>query len=321
MSLTHLQPNIKTALLSDLYKTREISDNYSYYSPSIAISLNEFEADKSVAPLIIRKEKGLQADLLDYITRMLDYNKYVLFDLAETNGLSSLPFVHQLLIEEDRLARYVPVTPNPLLNRFAISNLEQYISTVRLPEKRSLQSEYVNVDLELYNFADEALYIEKQVQEEDTGSLFLLLNSRLGNSTNPRRMLKNIYDSMSSNQYLIVLQRIYRDNIEDMIVSDYRRVLNDAVLGIEEIAPLLSPDFNTFVRWDEQISGVKVGITSNTDSQFEEVSIKRHEEITFFRSVSFLEEELRNLFKTTGFTIRHIVYDDCMDHGLFLLRK
>jgi hypothetical protein len=317
-------------LTESLHSFAELPDWVSYYSPMALDSLN-FELDYAALASdfnqVIHSKHNLFSNHSSFIFKYLErLDKVNVFDLMETKGLNTAPLMLDL-IENNQLGYYVPVTSNPLLNDFAINNVQDLLAGLGLAR---IQTASIQADIHIKSFQTEVLKITKAGQKDFRKNLFLLLNSSLGNSIEPERMLKNISDSMNSGDYLLVVQNIYRSGQENTIANDYKNLLygsKDSFSAGKEtilnINPELDVENDISVKWVEtdEFRGVKFLFKIFKETDFLGLELKANQEITMFRSQSFKEERLKNMFRKAGFRILEISYDDLENTAMFFMQK
>jgi uncharacterized SAM-dependent methyltransferase len=254
---------------------------------------------------------------IDLIYQRIDgYDHFNIFDLGVTNGISTLPFVLELL-QEDRLKGYIPVTGNISMNEHAINNLRAFTLMSMLP---GFETSHIVKEPETTSFREDILAVEGD--RSTTANLFLLMNSGLGNYINPSATLKNIYDSMGNGDHLAVIQGVYKSGSEDLLVADYLNIF-DYMRDTKGIALMLNPDAQFNVFWDDQIDqkGIKIDFNIDEPVEFGQTSFETGDNITILRSRRFTSYELEEMFKSVGFRVVTISYDNTANSALFLVAK
>jgi hypothetical protein len=316
---------LKKSVVRNLVQNQEVPKYVFGYSPMAAQSAKNFILSKSFPSYtnqILHKEQTLLSREVSFIRQRLDLvSKVNIFDVSETSGNSSLPFIFELL-EYDMMGKYTPVTPNQEVNQIAIDTLKRLVKEVLLPD---FETESILADAEISSFKSLVMdTVDKTIPINDYINLFLLTGSRLGNSHEPQKMLQNIYDSMNEGDCLAILQGLYRSGSEDTIVSDYSSIIsNDDVLMSQKlVGQLINPEAKFEVFWDDQdVPGVIFGVRSSSAENLFEANLKENQTITLMRSSRFREMMLRDIILKSGFNIIDIAYDKNMDHGLFFLEK
>ena len=316
---------LKKNVSRSLVENHEIPKYVFGYSPMAAESAKNFILSKSFPSYnnqILHKEQTLLSREVSFIRQRLDLvSKVNIFDVSETSGNSSLPFIFELL-EFDMMGKYVPVTPNREVNQIAINTLKKLVKEVLLPD---FATEAVLADAEVGSFKSLVMdTVDKTIPINDYINLFLLTGSRLGNSHEPQKMLLNIYNSMNEGDCLAVLQGLFRSGSEDSIVSDYSSIVTNGnvLMSQKSVGQLINPDAKFEIFWDDRdIPGIVFGVKSNDNNNLLEADLPNDKMITLMRSSRFREMMLREMILKAGFNIIDIAYDKHMDHGLFFLEK
>lgn len=265
-------------------------------------------------------EKGLLCREVSFIKNRINlfqHQKINVFDLWDTNGETTLPFISDL-IESNALGKYVPITANGVMNQHAIQNLRKFSLLAGYP---NFKYDQITVDIEQQSFRP---LIREVVREEegDFANLFLLMESCLGNFVNPGLVLKNIFDSMERGDYLAILQGIHNPGNEDRLVYDYRH-LSTVMADTHFISGLLNPNYNLIVDWDDQPSlhGLKMTIKIDQPVTIASVTLATDDIIEVFRSSRHEDNNLRKIFREVGFQLVDVAYDESMDHALYFCSK
>jgi uncharacterized SAM-dependent methyltransferase len=281
---------------------------------------------KSLDNQILHGEKSLMFDEAIFVKqRIAENDKINIIDLGETSGTSALPFIYELLIDDSILGTYIPATVNKDVNRIAINNLRNYFLHSRIfdPNKTEFKTSSINRNFNLENAKDLMLDVNSEYAGQRFCNLFLLLNSALGNSEDPENMMRNIIQTMTDQDYLVVIQGIYSRSSETALIQDYTKWMSDPAgwYVMRDIASIFTdkPEFK--VRWNEQKNGIQVFVETNKPSQALGVDIEEGKEVTLLRSARFTDEQLKQMFERVGFRIMNISYDDTMDNAMYFLKK
>ena len=317
-------PRIKKSISYHLSSGSEIPQMIFGHSPVAAEEAANFITTKMLPSdinSIVYKEKGLLSREVSFIRQRLDrVSKINLFDVAETSGDSSLPFIYEL-IENDLLYKYVPVTPNKDVNDLAIEKVKDFVTQAMLGK---INYDSILADTETVDFKTQVINMSKEMEVNDFLNLFVLSGSRLGNSHKPERMLHNIYASMDEGDYLAIVQGLYRQGIEDLIVSDYQNIVDQegSLMMQKIIAEELNPGGEHKVFWEDSANpGIRFGTNVQNSSSDIAKDLAQGQYINLFRSNRFKEVKLRDMILKAGFSFVDIAYDKNMDHGLFFLEK
>lgn len=327
--------NLEPLLARHVKSYNEIPDFFGYYSPQIVEDFSNVYSHK-ILPGDKNQILHTELSLLDKaaqlaVLKLKLFDHINIFDLASTTGDGCLPLILDLLIEE-KTVNYTPVTSNIKLNRFAISKIKEMV----LLEKLSgFSSDSVETELEVSDCQKEILKIKNKFDPQQSSNLFLLLDSRLGNSINPGVFLRNISNSMTSGDFLILVQSIFSPGRESYHLTDFQNLLNcpSTFEPTKEFAKLfMHPEErsidNILVQWyegdketDFKTPRVICKVKNRRKSLFHELEIEADKEITIFRSTRFYRSYLESLILTSGLNIVEIGLDESYDNAFFFLKK
>lgn len=297
---------------------KELPRRIPEYVPNLS-NLDESYTNKILADIssITSTEMNLLHQEIEIVyKRIVGYDKFNIYDVGFTTGISTLPFILELL-QENALKRYIPVTANPYMNEHAINSLKAFTLMSTLPEFKSTS---ILHEPELAPFREN---VQKTEQKDKTVvNLFVMMNSILGNYTNPKQVLRNIYESMGNGDYLSVVQGVYHSGSEDLLVKDYSIMLN-SMRDTQDIAKLLNPNAQFKVFWDDREGerGIKISFDIDEPVQLENSVFDTGQSITVLRSRRFGTQELERMFVDVGFTIQSISFDSTGNSSLFFVTK
>lgn len=307
-----------------LYRHSEVVSWIYTDHPKITESLqaeNDFlsEISKSKSKSLLIKSQELVSAEAEFITRRLKGFKKVNFvNLGEEGFKDSLELMKPFL-QENILNKYVMASRSDKLNHQWIEDAKLFASSYQA--KFESYPFKANFDLQSYASTLKPL----TGLGEDMTSLFFLPKSSLGKYFNPQRVIKNIYNSMNSGDYLIVSQDIYREGSESLWTGSYTEYLApDKNLAVQkELAKDLSKDSKIQAVWEdkEDFKGIKLRIKIKDPVRFAKVSLKADQEVDIFRSAKFEESQLKNMFLETNFKIIETVYEKKADTILLILQK
>ena len=133
--------------------------------------------------------------------RLRKFKKINFFDLYEAGLSSSLKFMMPLL-EDGRLSKYVIASSSEIGNQKGLNIFKSFISS------KGFKADY-NSFLANFNLQNHYQDVKSLITpNKDTANLFFLGESVLGNHLRPQVLLKNIYDSMLLEDFLIISQDI-----------------------------------------------------------------------------------------------------------------
>lgn len=335
MSTTHTTFQQSPAWLTqDLtQKTAHYIQKYGEIPKSIKMYADNWKTDNDChiyqmwpekATQLLYKAKEAMIDFSNLAPKIFEhYEKVNVLDLYHTNGYSALPLVITLL-EHNRLGKYIPVTATQGMAENAINSIYQTIMLSQSAPMRNLfKHSYIKSDIETQEFKD---YVKTAIEDESGTTsqrqlnVYLLGENSLGNALNPEFFLKTIYNSMKTDEKLLLTQAIYRPGVEDTLINDYYKLLPYMTKTLE-VAYALSPQHSCNIVFDEQINGIGVDIVNQKPSQFGNITLFENQTIRIFRSMRFKIENLHTMFTRVGFKVNHIMFDDLQDNAVILLSK
>lgn len=102
---------------------------------------------------------------------------------------------------------------------------------------------------------------------------------------------------MNQGDYFAVVQGIYSFRIEDIVVQDYKKMIQVMKTTLFVVGHISEMPVESF--WDDQnITGVR--FTIKVDKKFAGVKLNENYEITLFRSNGFKRELLEKCLKILG---------------------
>jgi uncharacterized SAM-dependent methyltransferase len=321
--------NLNNKIGPFLANHQEIPDLFGYYSPEIVSDYQNVYLKKMVPSdnnNIIHQELDLLDSGVESVKiRLNSYDNVNIFDLASTTGDSTLPLIFELL-EQEKNVKYIPITANKLLNDFAQKNVLEFSQQ---PQKNKLETADIRCELEFHDCRSEVLDILKDVDNYTNANLFLLLDSRLGNSLSPFNFLTNIHKSMGQGDYLVLIQSIFRSGTEDMLVADFNNLASqtDSFRPTKDFSKMFSQDpSSTSMIWVEGKSKLEVGsiqckVKVDSDKTVFGVDFSAGDDVGIFRSSRFERYNLEKMIRSTGFKIMEISFDSNDDNALFFLKK
>jgi hypothetical protein len=314
--------------LYSFYDNLELPDWIHYYHPNAAKGVAGFHEKKMIPSsqnTIFYKENALLLDQAEYLVQRLShYDRVNIYEIFEVSGISSLPFTVNLL-ETGQLHKYIPVTVTNLHNQHAIAKFKE--STLSLPQASKVKYDSLQLNIETSSF--NSLVVEITSQDEQaklrSANVFLLMNSYLGNSLYPQRILKHLYESMLEGDYLVIAQGIYTNNIEDQLVHNYSNIFakEGMMVSEKELAKKFSSNPKLDVIWDdsEDNPGVRLAVKVEKDTQFFGIDVAEGSVVKLFRSQRFIEHNLKKMIQSVGFRLVNVTYGDDMDNGLYFAVK
>jgi len=320
---------------SDLVKHKEVSNSISYYSPTISQALSiedEIHSLPSDLNTVLYETKEVLTLRAPYIYKYLEkFDKVNFFDLVQTTGMISLPLTLQFL-KGKNMGFYAPVTINNLLAQKGINVLAEISS---LNDYQKIKAKRINADIEVHSFKNYTNQLLKEQQEElassrkklSTANIFVLLNSMLGNFLNPERVLVNVYNSMNTGDYFLIVQSLYQDNIENKIVDSYKNTFSDTFDIIKKLASRMisnaDPNRDMIIKWDDSKDGgaLKIQVKIDEPVKLSGVELNSGEIITLYRDTCFEDFRLKAMLKNVGFKTIEASYSSEENAVLILCQK
>jgi uncharacterized SAM-dependent methyltransferase len=317
-SIPWLTPNLVHSANHTLSTLKELPRRIPEFAPDLS-NLDESYNNKILPDIskVTSSEMSLLQQEIEIIYRRIEgYQNFNVFDVGFTNGISTLPFILELL-QQNQLNQYIPVTGNPQMNKHAITNLKAFSLMSVLP---NFKTSSILHEPEMSSFRDEVVAV--QGDREKTANLFVIMSSVLGNYINPQQILKNVYDSMGTGDYIAVVQGVYKTGSEDLLIADYTHMLT-FMRDTQDIARVMNPDAQFKVFWDDQPDhqGIKISFNIDEPVLFGQSQFDTGEEITLMRSRRFTTHELEKLFTDTGFHTVSISFDSTENSALFFASK
>lgn len=274
---------------------------------------------KSKSKSLLAKSQELVSMEAELITsRLKDFKKVNFVNLGEEGFKDSLELIKPLL-QENILNKYIIATRSDKLNHQWIKDTKLFASSYQA--KFESHPFKANFDLQSYSSSLKSLID----LDKDMVDLFFLPRSSLSKYLNPERVVKNIYSSMTSGDYLIVSQDIYREGSQNLWIDSYKEYLaSDKNLAVQkELAKDLSKDSKIQVVWEDKqdFKGIKLRVKIKQPINFAKVNLKADQEVDIFRSAKFEEADLKNMFLDTSFQFIETVYDKKADTILLILQK
>jgi|GEM_PF-6627048 len=241
-----------------------------------------------------------------------------LFEVAEAIQGATFPLALEFF-EHGNLSSYTTISSGLYANQSVINSLKQSL----IPQTKPISYNHFEVECEWQSFEGA---VQTTLDRNEPGlPIFLLINSRLGNSPNPRQLLKNIYDSMPYGAYLVLGQTLQKNLNEDDVVRDYQNMVdrNDCFMGNKEVSNLISPDSKIRIKWNEKdLYPEAVAVIQNQAPVFVEgVLLQENQEISLFSSKRFVLSQIISMFEELDFQIVDLVLGYKQPSSLFLLKK
>ncbi len=310
-------------IAESLYKNKEIPVLITNHSKHSLESFKKFNEQKFIGlntGTTISSDLRLvvnEAEIISY--RFRHSHKVNLFELLSYTFYASFPFVIKFL-QNRNLNSFTTVSDSLASNLESFNNVKNYCANnkYKLP---TLQEIFVEPDW--FSFKNEVNQIIKKVG--DGTNIFLLSSSCLGNYSDPKNLLTNIYNSIPENSYLIIVQNLYRGLNENDIVNDYTNIYkkSEHFLATKEIANLISDSNEFSFKWSDnpQEPGVSSSLRIKYDVEIEGVEFNKGDNIQLFTSKRFKLGNLISTLEDLNFKILDITNDENRPGSMFLVQK
>jgi len=250
--------------------------------------------------------------------RFKDVENIHLFEVAESIQGATFPLAVEFF-EHGNLASYTTISSGLLANKSVLSSLKNSL----IPQVKPISYNHFEVECEWQSFEGA---VQTTLDRNEPGlPIFLLINSRLGNSPNPKQLLKNVYDSMPYGSYLVLGQTLHRNLNEDDVARDYQAMVDrqDCFMGNKEVANLISPESKIQIKWREsgEFNEAVAVIKNHAAVSVEDVLIEANQELSLFSSKRFVLSQIIGMFEELDFQIVDLVLGYKQPSSLFLLKK
>ncbi|MAE49353.1 hypothetical protein CMI48_00850 [Candidatus Pacearchaeota archaeon] len=240
---------------------------------------------------------SMEAQLLtkrakDFLSVFAEAKKINIIDIGCGDGTPVLPLLAEL--EEQGVAfRYVPLD----ISQEMLDIAEKTI----VGKYKDCEVKKVLLDFELGNFSD----VTYDLKSDGSSNLLLFLGSTIGNFSDRNRVLTNIRDSMSSDDFLMVgvemtnfakVSKLLPHYTDKLIEDVLRKVPSD--LGIKKPATVYD------VNWNDVEGQVEAWLSFKKDQEFvvgeNKMKLEANERILLMRSVKFNEWTFTKLISDVG---------------------
>jgi hypothetical protein len=321
LQISHLNPDQHQVLERCVYKYGEIPDWLNYYNPKVVEDIqlqNQIKTLPTEFNQLLSQEGEIFTDNADYLASFFSHFESInIYEIAEISPFVFLPFMVSLGEQEPKLS-YTPVATIRSLGQSGTNSLKAVFDL--FPNQIDLtfnKEQVVNIDIAQYYCTN-----------EESVNIHLLLNSYLGNSIKPKQILRNLYNSMQSNDYLLLQQSIYQPGLEDLIEGEYRNwIIQDGVFECtKELSRQISNTGQINVCWsdglidfesNEQFSGVQATVK---DLKIDTYNLAT-KNLSLFRSIRFPEDKLIKYLIESNFRLKSILYNQSQSSALFICQK
>ncbi|MEM1003122.1 MAG: class I SAM-dependent methyltransferase, partial [Bacteroidota bacterium] len=269
------------SLISRIQIKREIPVKYSYLGQGAKYWDKQYSS-KAYSSRFGNSNTYFLNSLYTIITDYFEDEKINVIDIGAGNSEPTLPFLKRL-IDEDRLNKYVTID----ISKTMLAISKQHFLKAGLEEKYLVQRQ---LDYES-NSIDDFLYeMKSSGREAHTPNLLLMLDSSLGNTNTPNKVLQTIQSGMFSNDFLCISSA--HDNVKTRgVFQEYeskdnhkRKLYIPHLLGLSKKHYEIEKVYNEILKRKEYNLIMKEGVTIVFD-QIEtkpEVSLLKGEKLNLW---------------------------------------
>ena len=261
------------------------------------------------------KEENLLVNNLDsYLTKLKKYKKIHIIDVGCGNGEPAIKILNQLF-EDNFEVEYTAVDISKRM-----IEIDKDILLSKFPKMKH-NTKVIDMDKE--NLSD----VTVTTKSEDTVNLILFLGSTLGNYTKDTIILRQLYNSMSSGDLLMIGTALAHedDNMSSYKPNQYhfnRTVWILDYLGFEDC---YDKNSLTVVEPEKLRETRKVNILKNVRTEIKifgntlPLELKEFDDILVYKFSWYTELELVEEVVKQGFRIEHFTTNRERNYGLMLL--
>jgi uncharacterized SAM-dependent methyltransferase len=218
-----------------------------------------------------------------------------IIDVGCGEGSPVLPLLESLTTRNVQF-RYVPVDISDRMLEVASDTIRQRYSTIDIRPKQ--------LDFEHGNFAD----ITYELRDGYAKNLLLFLGSTLGNQADRHRVLTNLRDSMTSEDYVIIGVELVNLSKTEKLLSQYHGpIVEDFVFAMANTIGLKSTDGDLNVRFNSDQNQIELSFRLKTDTRItigsDSFILEKDEHLLLARSHKFSEWIFVRVLQEAGFRI------------------
>lgn len=254
------------------------------------VAIAQERAKKGGINLIERKLLSSRTE--DFLRNYAGVNQVNVIDIGCGDGTPAYPILEKLNEKKIKF-NYVPVD---------ISEEMLNLAEKKVKKDFKVDSNKILLDLDSGQFSDKIYSLRK----EGTANLLLFLGSTLGNFSDMNRVLSNILESMSSEDYLILGMEMTNLVKAEQLVPHYTA---DIVLNFLKFIPnkigFNNSNSEMVVNWNANENRIEVKLKLKKDVLVkvgsESFTLKKDELILLARSAKFTEWTFTKLLSDAGF--------------------
>jgi len=238
-------------------------------------------------------------------------NKVNLLDLGCGNGDKSIIFLNKIKYKR----KYIGLDISKSMLDLASQNISKKFPFINLETHK--------IDFEEGNFA----HITESLREKNYSTNFILfLGNTLGNVSDKSRVLSNIRESMTLNDYLLIGIELFDIKKTQNILNHYKgnRIWQDNIFNSLEYFGLKQSDGFFEVLFNKNKDQVEARFVLNKDKELKcgsrKIKLKKKNKILLMVSYKANPTSIQILLAETGFIIKRIFFNENEDYALILCK-
>ncbi|MBS3084091.1 L-histidine N(alpha)-methyltransferase [Candidatus Pacearchaeota archaeon] len=254
------------------------------------VAIAQERAKKGGINLIERKLLSSRTE--DFLRKYEGVGQLNVIDIGCGDGTPAYPILEKLNEKKIKF-NYVPVD---------ISEEMLNLAEKKIKKDFNVNSDKVLLDLDSGQFSDKIYGLRK----ESTANLLLFLGSTLGNFSDMNRVLSNILESMSSEDYLIIgMEMTNLVKAEQLIPHYTAEIVQNLLKFIPNKIGFNDSNSENVVNWNANENRIEVKLKLKKDVGVkvgsESFTLKKNELILLGRSAKFTEWTFTKLLSDAGF--------------------
>ncbi len=228
----------------------------------------------------------------DFLSVFKESKKINIIDIGCGDGTPALPLLEEL--EEQGIDfRYVPLD----ISQEMLDIAEDTI----LKKYKNCEVKKVLLDFELGNFSD----VTYDLKLDGSSNLLLFLGSTIGNFSDRNRVLTNIRDSMSSDDFLMVgVEMTNFAKVSKLLPHYTDKLIEDIVYGVAVQVGVKKKETEYDVVWSDKEGQIEMWMALQKDQKIsvgsDNFTLEKDERILLARSVKFNEWTFTKLISDVG---------------------
>ncbi len=254
----------------------------------------------------IFKEKG------KYFIDRIKGKEVNLIDMGCGNGEPVIPIIQELQRQKIKF-RYVPMDISSTMIDLATRNLKSKFGDLKVHP--------IQMDFELGNFPDK-IY---ELSEDGSTNLLMFLGSTLGNMADVSRVLTNVRDSMTSNDFFLIGMQFVNYSKISLIMSHYsQKEVGDFFDNILGGIGIGHNDKNWEPTWNEHKSQVEFRTKLLKDVKVhigrENFDLDKGEVLSLGKSLKFTEANFISMLQDAGFRTEIFTTNQDLSYAMIMVQ-